>query len=113
MLSSQSARLLTGAVLAFALALGGGRLALGGCGPSGPSGSSLNGTYHQAGGAGIITLEFKAGKVTMTMMGESKQGTYEIKGDQVILHLPGEGDTQLKLNGDGTLDSGLGTFKKG
>jgi hypothetical protein len=49
----------------------------------------------------------------MTMMGQSKQGTYEVKGDQVTIHLPGEGDTQLKLNGDGTLDSGLGTFKKG
>ena len=49
----------------------------------------------------------------MTMMGQSKQGTYDIKGDQVILHLPGEGDTQLKMKGDGTLDSGLGIFKKG
>ena len=86
MVSSQATRWLTGAVLAFALALGG-------------CGSSLNGTYHQAGGAGIATLEFKSGKVTMTMMGESKQGTYEIKGDQVILHLPGLGDTQLKMNG--------------
>jgi hypothetical protein len=103
MLSSKLTRLITAAVLAFGLALGG----------CGSSGSSLNGTYHQAGGAGIITLEFKSGKVTMTMMGQSKQGTYEIKGDQVVIHLPGEGDTQLKLNGDGTLDSGLGTFKKG
>jgi len=77
------------------------------------SSSSLDGTYHQAGGAGVVTLEFKSGKVTMTMMGQSKQGTYDIKGDQVILHLPGEGDTQLKMKGDGTLDSGLGTFKKG
>jgi hypothetical protein len=103
MLSSQWSRLITGAALAFMLALGG----------CGSSGSSLNGTYHQAGGAGIVTLEFKSGKVTMTMMGQSKQGTYEVKGDQVTIHLPGEGDTQLKLNGDGTLDSGLGTFKKG
>jgi hypothetical protein len=102
MISSRSARLL----IATTLALG---LAIGGCGSS----SSLNGTYHQAGGGGVVTLEFKSGKVTMTMMGESKQGTYDIKGDQVILHLPGEGDTQLKMNGDGTLDSGLGTFKKG
>jgi hypothetical protein len=102
MASSRRTPLLTGTVLAFVLAFGG-------CGSS----SSLNGTYHQAGGGGIVTLEFKSGKVTMTMMGESKQGTYEVKGDQVILHMPGEGDTQLKMNGDGTLDSGLGTFKKG
>jgi hypothetical protein len=102
MVSSRSARLLIGIVLTFGLVIGG-------CGSS----SSLDGTYHQAGGAGVVTLEFKSGKVTMTMMGQSKQGTYDIKGDQVILHLPGEGDTQLKMNGDGTLDSGLGTFKKG
>jgi hypothetical protein len=103
MVPSRFARLLIGTVLAFGLAIGG----------CGSSGSSLNGTYHQAGGAGIVTLEFNSGKVTMTMMGQSKQGTYDIKGDQVTLHLPGEGDTQLKINGDGTLDSGLGTFKKG
>jgi hypothetical protein len=103
MVSSQYSRW----VIATLLALG---LVLTGCGSS----SGLSGTYHQAGGAGIITLEFNSGgKVTMTMMGESKQGTYEVKGDQVILHIPGEGDTQLKKNGDGTLDSGLGTFKKG
>ena len=103
MASSRRARLLTGIVLALGVALGG----------CGSSSSSLDGTYHQAGGGGIITLDFKSGKVTMTMMGESKQGTYEVKGDQVILHMSGEGDTQLKMNGDGTLDSGLGTFKKG
>lgn len=103
MVSSRSARSLIGAVLALGLGFSG----------CGSSNSSLNGTYHQAGGAGIVTLEFKSGKVTMTMMGQSKVGTYDVKGDQVILHLPGEGDTQLKMNGDGTLDSGLGTFKKG
>lgn len=43
-------------------------------------------------------------KVTMTIMGESKQGSYDIKGDQVILHIPGECDTQMKMNGDGTLE---------
>ena len=103
MVSSRFARLLIATGLAFGLAISG----------CGSSGSSLDGTYHQAGGGGIVTLEFKSGKVTMTMMGQSKQGTYDVKGDQVILHLPGEGDTQLKMNGDGTLDSGLGTFKRG
>jgi hypothetical protein len=99
MLSSLSARLSAALALVFLL----------GCGSAS---SSLSGVYHQAGGAGIITLTFKSGKVTMTMMGESKQGTYEMKGNQVILHIQGEGDTQLTLNDDGTLDSGLGTFKK-
>jgi hypothetical protein len=98
--SSQYARPLAGAALALSLVIAG-------------CGSSLNGTYHQAGGAGIITLEFNSGKVTSTVGGESKQGTYDIKGDKVILHLPGDGDVPLKLNGDGTLDSPLGTFKKG
>ena len=76
-------------------------------------GSKVSGTYHQAGGGGVITLEFDSGKVTSTVMGQSNHGTYEIKGDQVIMHLPGEGDVPLKINGDGTLDApAFGTFKK-
>lgn len=84
-------------------------LALAGCSSS----SKVSGTYHQAGGGGVITLEFNSGKVTSTIMGQTSHGTYEVKGDQVLMHLPGEGDVTLKLNGDGTLDSPLGTFKKG
>jgi hypothetical protein len=93
---------LVGSALALALALAG-------CSSS----SKVSGTYHQAAGGGVITLEFSGGKVTSTIMGQSSHGTYEVKGDQVIMHLPGEGDVSLKINGDGTLDSPLGTFKKG
>jgi hypothetical protein len=82
-------------------------LVLAGCGTSG-----LSGTYHQTAG-GAITLEFKSGKVTYSVLGQSKEGTYDVKGEQVTLHLPGEGDVMLKINSDGTLDSPLGTFKKG
>jgi hypothetical protein len=83
-------------------------LVLSGCGSS-----KVSGTYHQAGGGGVITLEFDSGKVTSTVMGQSNHGTYEVKGDQVIMHLPGEGDVPLKINGDGTLDApAFGTFKK-
>lgn len=79
-----------------------------GCGSS-----KVSGTYHQAAGGGVMTLEFESGKVTSTVMGQSNHGTYEVKGDQVILHLPGEGDVPLKINGDGTLDApAFGTFKK-
>jgi hypothetical protein len=75
--------------------------------------SKVSGTYHQAAGAGVMTLEFDSGKVTSTVMGQSNHGTYEVKGDQVIMHLPGEGDVPLKINGDGTLDApAFGTFKK-
>lgn len=75
--------------------------------------SKVSGTYHQAAGGGVMTLEFDSGKVTSTVMGQSNHGTYEIKGDQVIMHLPGEGDVPLKINGDGTLDApAFGTFKK-
>jgi hypothetical protein len=82
-------------------------LVLAGCG------SSISGTYHQAGGGGVMTLEFESGKVTSTVMGQTNHGTYEIKGDQLIMHLPGEGDVPLKINGDGTLDApAFGTFKK-
>lgn len=83
-------------------------LVLAGCGSSG-----ISGTYHQAGGGGVMTLEFQSGKVTSTVMGQTNHGTYEIKGDQLIMHLPGEGDVPLKINGDGTLDApAFGTFKK-
>ncbi len=83
-------------------------LVLAGCGSS-----KVDGTYHQAGGGGVMTLEFHSGKVTSTVMGQSNHGTYDVKGDQVIMHLPGEGDIPLKLNGDGTLDApAFGTFKK-
>lgn len=93
--------LLAGTSLAFTLGLAG-------CGSS-----TINGTYHQAAGGGLMTLEFESGKVTSTVMGQSNHGTYEVKGDQVILHLPGEGDVPLKINGDGTLDApAFGTFKK-
>jgi|SRR5579862_5153483 len=79
----------------------------------GGSSSKVNGTYHQAAGGGVMTLEFESGKVTSTVMGQSNHGTYDIKGDQVIMHLPGEGDVPLKINGDGTLDApAFGTFKK-
>lgn len=82
-------------------------LVLGGCG------SKVGGTYHQAAGGGVMTLEFQSGKVTSTVMGQSNHGTYDVKGDQVIMHLPGEGDIPLKINGDGTLDApAFGTFKK-
>jgi len=83
-------------------------LVLAGCGSS-----KVSGTYHQAGGGGVMTLEFESGKVTSTVMGQSNHGTYEVKGDQVIMHLPGEGDIPLKINGDGTLDApAFGTFSK-
>lgn len=82
-------------------------LALAGCG------SKVSGTYHQAAGGGVMTLEFTSGKVTSTVMGQTNHGTYDVKGDQVIMHLPGEGDIPLKINGDGTLDApAFGTFKK-
>lgn len=89
-------------VLLLAAALS---LALTGCG------SKVSGTYHQTAGGGI-TLEFKSGKVFYSVLGQTKEGTYEIKGDQLVMRLPGEGDVTLKINSDGTLDSPLGTFSK-
>ena len=74
-------------------------------------GSKLSGTYHQTAGGGM-TLEFKSDKVYSSVLGQTAEGTYEVKGDQVILHLKGEGDVAMKLNSDGTIDSPLGTFAK-
>lgn len=93
--------LLVGTSLGFALVV------------AGCDSSKVSGTYHQAGGGGVMTLEFDSGKVTSTVMGQSNHGTYEVKGDHVIMHLPGEGDIPLKINGDGTLDApAFGTFSK-
>ena len=74
-------------------------------------GSKLNGTYHQTTGGGI-TLEFKSDRVYSSVLGQTIEGTYELKGHQVTLHLKGEGEVNLKLNSDGTLNSALGTFAK-
>jgi len=98
--------LLKGSLAATGLGLA---LVFAGCGSS-----KVSGTYHQAAGGGVMTLEFESGKVTSTVMGQTNHGTYDVKGDQVIMHLPGEGDIPLKINGDGTLDApAFGTFKKG
>lgn len=103
-ISSSSNSSIAGWLAATSLGLA---LVLGGCG------SKVSGTYHQAAGGGVMTLEFESGKVTSTVMGQSNHGTYDVKGDQVIMHLPGEGDIPLKINGDGTLDApAFGTFKK-
>jgi hypothetical protein len=77
----------------------------------GGCGSKLNGTYHQTAGVGI-TLEFKSGKVYSSVLGQTAEGTYELKDGHVTLHLKGEGDVTLKLDTDGTLDSPLGMFAK-
>jgi hypothetical protein len=83
-------------------------LLLAGCGSS----TEVGGTYHRVGGGGVsFTLE--SGKVSSTVRGESYHGTYEVQGEQVIVHLPGQRDVPLKINDDGTLDVPvLGTFKK-
>jgi hypothetical protein len=78
----------------------------------GSSANEVSGTYHQAVHGQDVTLEFQSGKVTSSAMGQSIHGTYEVKGDRVVLHLSGK-DLPLKINDDGSLVApALGTFKK-
>jgi hypothetical protein len=78
--------------------------------------SSPNGVYVD--GTGRITLEFKGGKAYMNLGGlADTDGTpYDVNGDKITIHYPSDGMmaaySNITINSDGTLQSGMGTFKK-
>jgi len=65
------------------------------------SGNKVDGTYHSK--TGLVTVELKAGKAFVTMLGMTTEGTYEVKTDQIILHGKDIGDIEFRRNGDGSL----------
>ena len=79
-------------------------------------GKSLSGTYEGAGGMGLITsLEFKSGKVYLTMpIGGTVEKDYEVKDDKLIIKDAGRGENLvLKIDGDALTGGPLGmTFKR-
>lgn len=83
-------------------------LALIGCG------HSLSGTYSGKGTGFLDKLHFKSGgKVELTFMGMTKEGSYEIEGNKV--KVTNAGDTQvLTIDAQGCLDGGglLGKYCK-
>ena len=80
-------------------------LALTGC-----PGDTLDGTYHTAGGG--MALDFKGGKVAVTIVGQSETYDYKVDGDKIVIINPKEGNLELTRNSDGSLNSGMGTFAK-
>lgn len=77
---------------------------------AGCGGDQVQGTYHQTGGA--MSLDFKGGKVTFNMLGDSKTLDYKVDGNSITITDPAEGNIVFTRNSDGTLNSGLGTFAK-
>jgi hypothetical protein len=79
-------------------------LAIGACLLLAGCGDSVRGTYQAEGGV-PMTMEFKSGgKVTISAMGETKEGTYKLDGDKVIVTMDNEPATFVKQK-DGTLTS--------
>jgi uncharacterized lipoprotein YehR (DUF1307 family) len=81
-------------------------LALAGCG------SKLQGTYQNENGMIVVELR-SGGKARVTMMGDSEECTYEVKGDKVRIDCKGE-DVEFTVLDDGSLSGGgfIGTLKK-
>jgi hypothetical protein len=66
----------------------------------------VSGTYAGNENSFLEKLEFNSDKVDVTGFGETKQGTYEIDGDKVMITIGGE--TQVFTRGDDDcLDGGL------
>ena len=75
-------------------------------------GHKLDGTYSNP--SGMMTIQFKEGKATLTMGPMSSPPVpYEIKGDKVTIHA-GEpvGDAVMTINQDGSLQSDVGVLTK-
>lgn len=81
-------------------------LAVAACGDS----NSLSGTY--AGKDGAIKMAFQSGgTVSVTMMGQTQQGTYKVDGKQVAVTIQGLQQT-FTIGSDGCIDAGGGEFGK-
>lgn len=76
--------------------------------------TGLSGTYASQGGLINQTLSFKpGGKVEVSAMGITREGTYEVEGKKVKLTVSGD-TTILTIDANGCLDGGgmIGKFCK-
>ncbi|MGH7840760.1 MAG: hypothetical protein ACREQT_04495 [Candidatus Binataceae bacterium] len=86
-------------------------LMLAGCRGSGPDGIYSDNT-------GRVTLEFRSGKAYMNLGGAADtDGTpFDVNGDKITIHYPSDGMmaqfSNLTINSDGSLQSGMGILKK-
>jgi hypothetical protein len=83
---------------------------------TGCHGSSPDGVYTDS--TGKVTLEFKAGKAYMNLggMADTDGTPYDVNGDKITIHYASDGMmapySTMTINGDGSLQGGMGTFKK-
>jgi len=75
-------------------------------------GSKLQGTYQNENGSIVVELR-SGGKARVTLMGESEECTYEVKGDKVSVKCKDE-SLELTVLDDGSLNAGgfVGTLRK-
>ena len=101
-------RLFTAFVAATALAVA---LVVAGCHSNSPRGVYTDST-------GRITVEFKDGKAYMNLggMADTDGTPYDVSADKITIHYPSDGMmaaySNMTINSDGSLQSGMGTFKK-
>lgn len=66
----------------------------------------VSGTYAGKEDSFLEKLEFKSDKVDVTGFGETKQGTYEVDGEKVIVTISGEAQVFTR-DDEGCLDGGM------
>jgi hypothetical protein len=74
--------------------------------------AKFEGTYTNATGLATLNLS-SGGKASMTMMGETKSGTFTVDGNKVIVNLQGD-KLEFTINEDGSLNGPgfIGAMKK-
>jgi hypothetical protein len=74
------------------------------------TGCGFSGAYETNNGAASVT--FKSGKAKLTMLNDSEECDYEMKGNKIIVHSKRAGDIEFTKNDDGTIDGPAGNMKK-
>lgn len=69
----------------------------------------FSGTWEAGNGAASVTL--KSGKAQLSMLGQSEEFPYDIKGNQIIVHTK-MGDIEFTHNSDGSLTGPAGKMNK-
>jgi hypothetical protein len=78
--------------------------------------NSPDGVYTDS--TGRITFEFKGGKAYLNLggMADTDGTAYDVNGDKITIHYAPDGMmaaySSLTINSDGSLQGGMGTFKK-
>jgi hypothetical protein len=73
----------------------------------------IEGRYATTGGFGSMTIVFRAGKATLTSLGDDEVLECWMSGDKILLHKPGEpNDMPIDINLDGSLQTPMGEIKK-